>query len=175
MKKRLSAAIGVLLLTVSAAGQPLSFEQRLTEYLRLRNALTSRMAPPAPTANPSELARREEDLARALRTARKGAKQGDIIPPPAAAEIVDIIREDFTQRAAAEQAALRAVPGSARPFINQRYPDDAELAPVPPLLLKKLPPLPDNLQYRFSSRDLLLIDGDAQIVVDFVPDVLPPR
>ena len=174
MEKRLLALLWALLLTVSAAAQPLSFEQRLNEYIRLRADVTGRMEPRA-TTNPWELAKREEDLARALRTARKDAKRGDVIPLPVAEQITAVIREDFTQRAAAEKAALRAIPGTARPLINQRDPDDQELAPVPPLLLKKFPPLPDNLQYRLSSRDLLLIDGDAQIVVDYVPDVLPPR
>ena len=175
MKKRLPTLIGALLLTGSAAADAQSFEQRLNEYIRLRADVADRMAPLASTANPTELVQREENLARALRAARKGAKRGDVIPPLVADQITALIREDFTQRAASEKAALRAIPSTARPLINQQYPDDQELAPVPPLLLKKFPPLPDNLQYRLSSRDLLLIDGDAQIVVDYVPNVLPPR
>lgn len=175
MKKGPLAAIGAILLTVSGAAQPSAFEQQLKEYVRLRTELAGRLAPLAPTANPWELARRQEDLAHALQTARKNARRGDVIPPLVADQMAAVVREDFAQRGAAEQAALRALPGPARPFVNQRCPEDAELTPVPPLLLKKFPSLPDNLQYRFASQHLLLIDGDAQIIVDYVPNVLPAR
>jgi hypothetical protein len=46
---------------------------------------------------------------------------------------------------------------------------------VPPLLLLSLPALPDNLQYRFYGRHLVVLDGDALIIVDYVANVLPPH
>jgi hypothetical protein len=44
---------------------------------------------------------------------------------------------------------------------------------MPPLLLGKLPKLPDNLQYRFVARDVVILDGDVQVVIDYIPGVLP--
>jgi hypothetical protein len=44
---------------------------------------------------------------------------------------------------------------------------------VPPLLLSTLPRLPDNLQYRFYGRHLVILDGDVQIIVDVIANVLP--
>jgi hypothetical protein len=38
-----------------------------------------------------------------------------------------------------------------------------------------LPGLPDNLQYRFYGRHLVILDGDLQIITDYVSNVLPPR
>ena len=46
---------------------------------------------------------------------------------------------------------------------------------MPPLLLSRLPRLPDNLQYRFYGRHVVLLDGDLQIIVDYIPNVLPPH
>ena len=36
-----------------------------------------------------------------------------------------------------------------------------------------LPVLPDELQYRFVERDLVLVDIDADLVVDVLSDALP--
>ena len=46
---------------------------------------------------------------------------------------------------------------------------------MPPLLLTQLPPLPPELQYRFLGRALILLDADANLIVDVVPDALPER
>jgi hypothetical protein len=44
---------------------------------------------------------------------------------------------------------------------------------VPPLLLASLPRLPDNLQYRFFGRHMVLLDGDTELVIDYVRNALP--
>jgi hypothetical protein len=44
---------------------------------------------------------------------------------------------------------------------------------VPPLLLQVLPELPTQVAFDFYGRTLILRDVDANIVIDFAPDVLP--
>jgi hypothetical protein len=34
--------------------------------------------------------------------------------------------------------------------------------------------LPEELEYRFINRDLVLYDGHANLIVDFVRDAIPP-
>jgi hypothetical protein len=46
-------------------------------------------------------------------------------------------------------------------------------AAVPPGLLDRLPALPVEVQYRFIGRNLVLVDVDANLVVDILPDALP--
>jgi len=41
------------------------------------------------------------------------------------------------------------------------------------VLLEALPPLPVELQYRFIGRDLLLVDVEADLVIDILPNALP--
>ena len=170
--------------TVARAGQPdlaprealEAFQQRIKAYLQLRADLANGLEPLAPTANPAELATRQAWLANAIRAARKGARQGDLIPAPVAAQITKVILADFRRRsAAAEKAMFSEFPRASRPVINQVYPADAALPTVPPLLLKDLPRLPDNLQYRFYGRHLLLIDADVQLIADYLANVLPPH
>ena len=191
MKEAKMAGIMAVLLTVSLAAQaPVdrgqaanvdaialrTFEQRLNTYLELRKELAGRMTPLTPTGSAAELTTRQDALAKGLRAARAGAKPGDLVPAPVARQMAAAIVADFKLRsAAAERAAFSEVPNAPRPAINQIYPAEAALPTVPPLLLMNLPPLPDNLQYRFYGRHLLLIDGDVQIIVDYIPNVLPPH
>ena len=44
---------------------------------------------------------------------------------------------------------------------------------VPPGLLLTLPELPKGLEYRFVGRDLILLDTEPGLIVDFIPEVLP--
>jgi hypothetical protein len=92
------------------------------------------------------------------------------------AQLVTIVQNDFRQRPVeARKAAFEEVPTNAVPVINRTYPAQAALPTVPPLLLAKLPTLPDNLQYRFLARHLVILDGDTQIIIDYVANALPPR
>jgi len=84
------------------------------------------------------------------------------------------IVEDFTARPPKDQRAiLIEVPMKSPPSINTDYPTKLPLATVPPGLLLKLPTLPDDLEYRFLGRHLILRDIKANLIVDFIPDVVP--
>jgi len=152
------------------------FQQRLKAYVDLRADLTRKLKPLSPTASASELATRQESLAAALRQTRKTAKQGDLIPTPVAGQLRTIVQTDLKNRSAeSRQAAFSEVANATAPIINRTYPADAALPTMPPLLLAKLPMLPDNLQYRFLGRHLLLLDSDTQLILDYVSNVLPPH
>lgn len=66
------------------------------------------------------------------------------------------------------------MPSGPPPGINMAFPATKALPTVPPLLLARLPKLPDNLQYRFYDRHVVILDGDVQTVADYVLNVLPP-
>lgn len=152
-----------------------TFQQRLDAYLQLRMQLAERLAPLTSTPSADELAGRQAALAKALQTARAAATRGDLVPEPVARQIAATVLDDFKRRTALEEKATFAeVPAAGQPAINQTYPADAALPTVPPLLLQNLPRLPDNLQYRFYGRHLLILDGDVQIIVDYIANVLPP-
>jgi len=168
----------------ASASQPTSEEadalkelkKRLDGYLQLRSDLTHKLKPLSPTADAAELTARQESLASALRIARKTARKGDLIPAAAAARIRTIVAEDLKSRPPeARRAAFSEVPSGVVVAVNKIYPAQAALPTVPPLLLNKLPILPDNLQYRFVGRDVVLLDGDTQLIVDYIDSVLPPH
>jgi hypothetical protein len=151
-----------------------AFTKRVEAYLALRRELADKLEPLSTTASASDLQARQDALTAALRQARTGAKQGDLIPAPVQEQIRAAVRADFREREPAEKrAALTEVPTGPLPGINRNYPERAALPTVPPLLLAKLPVLPDNLQYRFFGRHIVLLDGDVEIVLDYVANVLP--
>lgn len=154
----------------------IDYKKRLDAYLDLRESLADKLKPLRPTPDAAELATRQDALAAAIKSARKNAKPGDVIIPPIAQRIRAIVLEDFkTRQPDARRAAYEEVPNGVTMTINRTYPKNAALPTVPPLLLNKLPALPDNLQYRFANRHLVLLDGDTQLIVDFVTNVLPAR
>ena len=152
------------------------FQKRLQDYINLRAELGRKLQPLASTADSAELTARQDTLAAAIREARKGAKPGDLIPTRVAGQIRTAVAADFRRRNAdVKRAVFEEVPEGVSPAINKTMPDNTALATVPPLLLNQLPVLPDNLQYRFMARHIVVMDGDTRIIVDFILNVLPPH
>ena len=124
---------------------------------------------------------RQTTLAEALQTQlRPNAKQGDLFVPPAAAEIHrDLdeafkgLRRDLLMDALAEQNDTgKATKPAGAPVINGVNGDAPK---VPPILREILPPVPQQVEYAFLGRSLILRDVDAQVVLDYLPDALPAQ
>ncbi len=167
----------------SAAGSPIDyaealvgFRQEVDEYVELHNKLESQL-PPLPTQAPPEQAHAHAiALGDLIMAARRQAKQGDIFVGGAEplirarAETV-FAGPDGAQDKAAIQDEQSERDVAAR--VNQRYPDDVPLSAVPASVLRSLPQLPPELQYRFLGRHLILIDIGTRIIVDYMSNVLP--
>jgi hypothetical protein len=152
------------------------FQTRLKAYLTLREELSRKLKPLSSTPSATELTSRQESLAGAMKTARAKAKRGDLVPTLVAEQIATTISEDFRRRnPVAKKGTLKEVPVAPVPVVNKVYPPGDAMPTVPPLLLKNLPQLPDNLQYRFFGRSIVILDGDLQLIADVIPGVLPPH
>jgi hypothetical protein len=57
--------------------------------------------------------------------------------------------------------------------VNYPYAENAELSEMPATLLAKLPQLPKEVRYRFVGRNLLLVDRESNVIIDYMPDALP--
>jgi hypothetical protein len=64
-------------------------------------------------------------------------------------------------------------PGGPPPAANAPYPPGVPLSTVPPAVLKALPALPYDVEYRFVGRHLVVRDVPSSLVLDVVPDALP--
>jgi hypothetical protein len=57
--------------------------------------------------------------------------------------------------------------------VNGVYPETAELLEMPPSLLLVLPKLPKQVRYRFVGNNLLLVDRENHLIVDYMTNALP--
>jgi hypothetical protein len=145
------------------------FSTKVSAYFDVTKSAAAGVAALQKTDDPAEIAARERAFADAIRTARAGARPGDILTPATAFRRT--IKNDFRRRPRnGQKVVLDEIP-HFRPKVNQSYPGEWPLATFPPSLLAVLPPLPDGLEYRLLSEALILRDVRANIIVDFILDV----
>ena len=151
------------------------FAERLQAYAELRARVAREHPELAVLADYGEIRRRTDLLAAAIVEARRGARQGDVFTPEIAVTIRRLVRyscdRDFAQLLMLTHDDLdRPLPP---PMVNGRWPIGAPLPTMMPDLLAELPRLPAELEYRFVGGDLILLDIDACLIVDVIPDVIP--
>jgi hypothetical protein len=110
-----------------------------------------------------------------VRTARVGAKQGDIFTPAIAKFIRKTIQNEFKgkDRQDLRKSVMEADTKGVPLRVNYPYPEDKELVEMPPTLLLKLPQLPKQVKYRFVNRHMLLVDRENGLIIDYMLDALP--
>jgi hypothetical protein len=152
------------------------FHMRVWEYVELHRRLEGPLPPLMLSNNPKEIRAAVDSLKQELRAARLNARRGDFFTSDIARLFHRTIHQTFKSTdwvevlaAFEEENANR----TASPKVNASYPGSAPLVPMSPRLLLALPGLPEELQYRFMYRALILWDVHAELIVDFIPDVIP--
>jgi hypothetical protein len=149
------------------------FNDRVKAYLTVQKKVEGGLSAQKETADPERIKAHVASLAQGIRAARADAKPGDVFGP-AADQFRASIKQDSKERSSRDKAAaMQEVPKRTLPRVNADYPESAALATVPPLILTRLPRLPDGLEYRFMGRDLILRDTKANLIVDLIPDAVP--
>ena len=151
-----------------------AFNERIKAYVELRSKVDNGIPKLTETSDPQKITERERALGEALVKARMNAKPGDVFAPEFQVVLKRIVKEDFAKRTPAERKALIVeLPKGMKIGINQIYPTTIPIATFPPNLLKTLPDLPPDLEYRIVFRHLILRDVKANYVGDMVTDVFP--
>jgi hypothetical protein len=152
-----------------------AFAKRLQAYLELRKKAEDGMPPLKETDDPGQISAREKTLGEALRKLRATAKEGDVFGKDMTPLVLEIVRADWKRRPAEDRAAIIAeMPKPFVPTVNMRYPVGQPLLTFPPNLLRELHQLPDDMEYRFVGRDLILRDAKANTIVDVIRHARPP-
>jgi hypothetical protein len=158
-------------LTVTVTPGMVQFVARVQDYVETHRRLAAGIEQPLCSA-PEEIASQAAALAAAIREARPRAREGDIFTLAA----TDVFRARIAAMVARygiavaprnddEGAEFEPRVLAAPPWRN----DIATWAPI----VRELPELPSELEYRFVGRNLVLVDIDANIVVDILRDALP--
>ena len=148
------------------------FKSRIDNYMELHNRLEKQAPPLKETKDPAQIKASQDVLAQKIREARKDAKPGEIFTP----EIRQLFRrlmypETKGPDGAETKAAIAEEKQELKDVkirVNAAYPDDAPLMTVPPNILAALPKLPEDLEFRFVSRHMILLDVHANLIVDYV-------
>jgi hypothetical protein len=178
----LGLAAAVILISQVARAQDVDpalveFSSRVWQYVDLHRRLEGPLPPLAVSRDPAVVRNAMDALARALRVARPGVAQGNIFTPRVAflfreriAMSVDpwLLAQMIEEN---EEDMPRHLPALG---VNSSFPKGVPFGFVPPSLLRALPPLPEELQYRFVRRTLVLWDHHANLIVDFLPGALAP-
>lgn len=149
-----------------------NFEKNVAAYVDIRKEVESTLPRLKSTPSPEKISHRQNQLAGAIRAARKAARPGDVFTPPIAAEFHRLIAIAMQTSGTRIASSLHhAEPVHLRLHVNESYPGSIPLQSTPPSLLANLPPLPQQIEYRVAGQDLILLDVRANLVVDLVENV----
>jgi hypothetical protein len=158
------------------------FNDNVKKYVDLHKKAVAKVPSiPKEVTDPSLVTKQQKQIADAIRASRPNAKRGEIFTPAASS----MITMTLTQALAGNAAARATILGDGNPrtespvpvnlTVNAAYPTEAPLSIVPPSVLTALPTLPKELEFRFVGRNLILLDTQAKIVVDVLPNAVSPQ
>ena len=154
-----------------------TFDDSVNRYVRLHRRLERSLPPEHLFDDSEDMSMATDALHAALIDARPSAREGSVFTPAVAyvlsgrleRAIAGLGRTPAEVWLAMNRGYMSGVPEIR---VNDRFPP-IRYARIWPALLDALPALPDELQYRFVDRDLVLVDVHADLVVDILKDALP--
>jgi len=151
------------------------FQERAKDYSKLRESIEAKMPKLAKDSTPEQIEAHKTEFEKRVRSARAGAKPGELFTPDIATYIRATIKSEYkgTERKELRETVLEADTKGVPLRVNYVYPETKELVEMSPTLLLKLPQLPKQLRYRFVSRNMLLVDRENGLIVDYMLDALP--
>ena len=128
-----------------------------------------------------------------IRKYRRNAKRGDIFESRIERAFRNVLGREFAgpngpmllKALKQGNPRVEGVPKPSNPtqevttpvnvVVNGYYPDEAPFSSVPSGLLLKIPALPEQVRYRFVGRNLIIRDTEANVILDYIPDIVPDR
>lgn len=168
------------------------FQKRVDAYMAIHRAAAKDAPALKETNDPAKIKAAQEALGANIRAKRATAKPGDILTPevqnkfrrlmypvvqgPAAqgtsgsakavkADVKDELKENTEER---KEEGKQPVVFK----VNAMYPPATPLPSTPPQVLKSLPKLPEQLEYRIIGKNLIIRDVEANIIADFAPNAI---
>jgi hypothetical protein len=153
------------------------FNDAVARYVALQQKIQTEVPGLTPNSTAKELNEASDRMAAAMRRARPKAAQGDFFDKEAAGVIRARISAEL--RSPSTTVVIESIDDEAapvvRPSVHLRFPTASALATMPPSILRLLPPLPSELEYRIIGEYLVLRDVGAAMVIDFIPGAVPRK
>jgi hypothetical protein len=151
------------------------FQQRVRDYVVIHKKIEDGLPRLPKEATPVQIDEHQRAFGQAIAAARAGAKHGDIMTPAMQALVRRHLAKVFGGKDAADLkgSVMDENPVGIEVSLNERYPDEVPLSTMPPEVLQMLPKMPEELEYRFVGRSLVIMDEHAHLIADFVPNAIP--
>lgn len=151
------------------------FLTHVKEYVELHKKLESKLERTPKEATPEQIHKRQDGLGILIKAARHGAKPGEFFTPPMQQHIRKILADVLSgpEGKVVKASILDENPGLPKLQINERYPSAVPVSTMPPQVLSRLPEMDKLLEYRFIGPRMVLVDTDADVILDFTNEVLP--
>jgi hypothetical protein len=159
----------------SEADAVAAFETHVKEYVALHEKLES-MLPSLPRQpTPAQVEKDQRALGDRIRFARSDAKPGEFFTPGMQAYLKRVLGEVLSgpDGKTMKASIMDENPGLPKIVLNERYPSSIPLSTMPPRVLAPLPKLIGELEFRFIGPRLVLVDTEADIILDFTDNILP--
>lgn len=151
----------------------MAFKERVVSYVALHEKLEATLPKLPDKATPQQIDANQRALGDLIKLARHDAKQGDFFSPDFQTMVRRVLSEVLAGR---EGKTIKASimdenPGVPQLLVNERYPSSVPVSTMPPQLLEPLPKLIGELEYRFIGPRLILVDTEADIILDFTDEM----
>jgi hypothetical protein len=149
------------------------FKERVDKYVSVRKKADDNTPALKKTTEPAEIKSAQDALAQRIRTLNVNAKHGDVFSPEISAYLKRLLRPEVADKGT-KDAIKEDAPDSV-PYLkaNAVYPDKEPLSTVPPNVLMSLPTLPEDIEYRFVGKHMILRDVRANLIIDYIPNAIP--
>ena len=153
------------------------FTTSIHQYVQLHRQIEKQLPPLQLQSDARDIVESSNAMASALQIARASAHEGDLFTQEVStvlrARVADaLITRGFSPEAMVAATLEEADADAPLPAVNGRFPWGRGAA-MWPCVLAALPPLPDELQYRFVGADLVLVDTHTNLVVDILRNAVP--
>ena len=152
------------------------FKERVDAYMKVRKEAIKDAPRLKETTDVAKIKAAQDGMAQSIRMARPHARQGDVFTPEIVAQFRRLLNPELKGddgRDAKEILKDDAPPPGTIPFkVNAKYPDGASVATIPANLLLSLPTLPEPMQFKVVGKHLILLDEDADLIVDYALNVI---
>ena len=152
------------------------FKERVDAYMKVRKDAIKDAPRLEETTDTAKLKAAQDGMAVHIRAARQNAQQGDVLTPEIVAQFRRLLYPELKGDDGRDAKEIlkddAPSPQSITFKVNAKYPDNAPVPTVPATLLLNLPTLPEPLQYKIIGKHLLLLDEEADVIVDYALNVI---
>jgi len=150
------------------------FKSRIDAYMKLRKEAVKDAPRLKETKDPAKISAAQDAMFIHIRAARANATHGDIFTPEIIAKFRRLLSPELKGDDGRDAKAIIKddAPTNITFKVNAKYPEGAPVPTVPASLLVNLPTLPEPLQFRIIEKHLILLDEDADIIVDYALNII---